>query len=78
MAQGVKDQVSLQQLKLLLWRGFKPGPMKFHMARVWQKKKRLLCKISKVLYPYGEYLCFAFLVKRQLLSGNDTKIYEYI
>ena len=40
MAQWVKDPgLSLQQLRLLLWRSFDPWPRDFHMPQHGQKNK---------------------------------------
>ena len=42
MVQQVRDPaLSLQQLGLLLWRGFDPWPGNFHMPWVWQKKESI-------------------------------------
>ena len=42
MVQQVRDPaLSLQQLGLLLWRGFGPWPGNFHMPWVWQKKESI-------------------------------------
>ena len=41
MAQQVKDLVlSLQQLGLLLWRGFDPWPRNFHILQEGERKKK--------------------------------------
>ena len=41
VAQQIKDLVlSLQWLRLLLWRGFDPWPGKFHMLQAQPKKKK--------------------------------------
>ena len=38
MVQQVKDLVlSLQQLGVLLWRGFDPWPVNFYIPRMWPK-----------------------------------------
>ena len=42
MAQRVKDLVLSPQLwhRPQVWREFEPGPGKFHMPQMWQKKKK--------------------------------------
>ena len=41
MVQQVKDLVlSLQQLGLLLWRGFDPWPRNFHILQEGERKKK--------------------------------------
>ena len=36
----IKDLVSLQWLRSLLWSRFHPWPRNFHVLQMWQKKKK--------------------------------------
>ena len=37
---GIHSVLSLQEFRLLLWRGFIPWPGSFHMLQAWPKQKR--------------------------------------
>ena len=39
--QCVKEIMSLQQFRLLLWHGFDPYPINFHMPQAQKKRKEM-------------------------------------
>ena len=55
MAQQVKDLVlSLQQLGLLLWRGFDPWPRNFHILQEGERKKKKKKNVTLPLTSLGQ------------------------
>ena len=55
VAPRVKDPaLSLQWLRSLLWSGFSPWPMTFHMPQVWTKKWKKKKKKKKNYLYFSE------------------------